>query len=180
MSKFTDLYLKWGEIYEITSFNMPAEQIMYLGHTSNGYIICCSENELQTEWEDNLIAKRIPSSMAENFETINTMLDLGIINNSNIGPWVSSLWYLAEDSKENIILKWFHEKILSISDLKTPERGLPLYLNISKNMLKKDVKSDFSINVYMDYMEFSGRALIENSKQRLKAIREYHLSQLPF
>ena len=200
-----DFYLKWGSIYSIDSFGCPTEQIMFLGR-SNGFIICCSESGLHEDWLKKGFATQIPSAMAEhvymvpesvfypknrgqypehiyeskNFETVDSMIGVGLINESCACQSISYLWDLDENSDEVIIYKWFVSKLLTVSDLKASEKNLRVYLKIAESMMKKASIKNYVIDIYTKYMAIVGADLIHNAEQRFESIREFQVNQLPF
>lgn len=200
-----DFYLKWGSMYEINSFGCQAETIMFLGR-SNGFIICCSESELHEDWLNKGFAIKIPSTMAENvymlpesvfypinkdqypehiyksenFETIDSMIESGIINENNACQNISYLWDLKQDSKEVNVYRWFINKIMSVSDLVASDKNLSVCLKIAENMMEKHSIQKSVIDIYIKHMSIVGSNMIFNAEQRLERLREFHVNQLPF
>lgn len=200
-----DFCLQWGQMYEINSFNIPSEQIMYLGR-SKGFIICCSESGLHTDWLIKGFAIEIPSAMAEhvymvpesvfypkdkgqypeqlylasNFETIDAMISMNLIHSSEMKPSMSYLWNLNESSNEIIAYKWFMRKMLSVSDFKISEKNLRVCLKIAENMMKRAGIKRRVIEIYIMYMAIMGSNMVYNGEQRFESIRQFQVNQLPF
>jgi hypothetical protein len=200
-----DFFLQWGRMYEIEFFGLPKEQFMFLGR-SNGFVICASESGVNIEWEKRGCAIQVPSAMAEfvymvpesafwtkskndfpeyiyraeNFETVDTMIYMDLIDKSKMTQSLSYLWYIDDQSPESKTLKWFNEKLMNISDMKVSDKKLTVYLNIAKNMLiAKKVKPQV-VSLYTSYMTIIGTDLISNGKERWQIIVESQLNQLPF
>lgn len=201
-----DFVLKWGKIYSIGFQNELKEEVMYLGRTGKGQVMACTENELPPYWEDRGWAKRIPSSMAENvyliwesafynqrnqsfyedlyeapnFETIENMVSMNILTKERQVASLNYLWYIDENSKETQALKWFSEKMMSVSDMVKCKKNLTVYLKIAENMMKSSKISQVVIEIYKEYMTAIGDDLILSAEQRLESHKQFQLSQLPF
>lgn len=200
-----DFYLKWGSIYNIDSPGCPTEQIMFLGR-SNGFIICCSESGLHTDWLKRGFASQIPSAMAENvymlpesvfyprnkgqypdhiynsenFETVDSMISIGLIDKKNACQSIAHMWNLSESEAEVKIYKWYVDKLLSINDTRASEKNLTVYLKIAESMMKRDSVNKSVMDIYIKYMSIIGTDIIFNAEQRFERIREFQVNQLPF
>ena len=200
-----DFYLKWGSMYQINSFGCERENVMFLGR-SNGFIICCSESGLHTDWLSKGYAIQIPSAMAENvymvpesvfyprnrgqhpehayesknFETVDAMINMGLITKDNACQDIAEMWQFDENSPANIVNKWFVDKLLGVNDLKKSQSNLIAYLRISESMLKKYGVKKSIIDIYIKFMAINGASIISNAEERVEIIRLDQVNQLPF
>lgn len=205
MNKFS-FSLIWGNIYTIKLFGLPSEDIMFLCRCNDGYILCCSENELDLAWlKDKRIAKPVYVSSAEHgymitesalyhaehpfvsgaeyyssFELVDQLFSLGILKENEVDIRYKYLWNLNDNSPEMRGLNWFLNKLMSVDDISLHENNTKANINVSKSMMEKWGVPKYITAVFQKYMKYLGSIFTNGAKGRLEIMRSVEVSDLPF